>query len=194
MEKEPVNKQSFDAISKILALSIASTCFLLGIVLLIVSIEVITLPLLTSLILTRILAVMLLVAGIVRLIYVNRFRHRYKRSFLIVLFYFVIGILLLINPSLSSVIISFLLILSILFLGILEIILALRQRNSSRWYWLFLSGILTVTFSIVLWLNILTDIPELLVWFVKLSLLGLGLFMLVLTIYVSQGKKDLSSR
>ena len=137
---------------------------------------------------------MLLVAGIVRLIYVNRFRHRYKRSFFIVLFYFVIGILLLLNPSLSSIIISFSLILSILFLGILEIILALRQRNSSRWHWLFSSGILTVTFSIVLWLNILTDIPELLVWFVKLSLLVLGLFMLVLTIYVSQGKKDLSSR
>ncbi len=72
--------------------------------------------------------------------------------------------------------------------------MALRQRIHLVGIGLFLSGILTVTFSIVLWLNILTDIPELLVWFVKLSLLGLGLFMLVLTIYVSQGKKDLSSR
>lgn len=187
MKKEP-----FDEIRTILVWSITLTCLLLGILLLIVSVELINVPWFTTLTATRILGGIFLIVGTARLF--SRIRSRSGRrgslGLGIGVVTLVLGILLLIDPSLGSIFISLSLFLGIFLIGIMEVILALLKRHQSPWYWLLLSSILTINLNILVWVKFSSDFPLLLSWLVRLGLLAIGLFMLILAIYISRSNSN----
>ena len=192
MNKKSVNKEPLDEMGKgiqnILLWSLALIFLLPGFFLFIISLELIELPLLTPLAMTRIIAGIVLLVGTARLIYTIRSFNQRKNSlgFAIGVFDLVLGSWLLFNPSVRNVFLSLILILLILSVGIIEILLASQKRNSSNWYWLVFSGVVTINLSILLWFKFPYDIYWLLGWFVRLSLLAVGLYMLILAMYISR--------
>ncbi len=101
----------------------------------------------------KIVALVLLVTGVVRLVQAFRSRGRADRLMSSVLGAVVtgLGILVWLNPELGSGFLTALLVVFFIAHGLWKISTAFRYRPFSAWLWLLLSGVLSLVFAWLMW-------------------------------------------
>jgi uncharacterized membrane protein HdeD (DUF308 family) len=101
----------------------------------------------------RLAGIAFAVGGIILVIHAFRWRipERFFFSFFLGLIYFAFGIFLLAYPLTGILSITMALALLYLAVGVVKIINAFRIRPSSKWGWVFISGLVSVLLSVIIW-------------------------------------------
>ena len=110
-------------------------------------------PVTTGAAVVKIVALVLLVTGVVRLVQAYRSRARVDTLMSAVLGALItgLGILVWLNPELGSGFLTALLVIFFVAHGLWKISTALRYKPFSAWLWLLLSGILSLVFAWLMW-------------------------------------------
>lgn len=69
---------------------------------------------------------------------------------LIAVLYVLIGIDIIINPMFASAVLTIILAIGFMLVGIVRIVMAIQTRGSANWFWLLLSGIISVLLGIII--------------------------------------------
>lgn len=161
-----------------------------GIILMIIGLILITTPVITTLATVLVIGAFLIAAGIVHLItaFIDRKSHHLWLHLVIALFTLILGVLMILNPELTVVTLTFLLGLFFLASGVFRIIGSLLSRFRS-WGWVLLNGII----SFILGLLILFQWPAASLWviglFVGIDFLFAGWSLVMIAFFAK--RKDL---
>jgi uncharacterized membrane protein HdeD (DUF308 family) len=131
----------------------------LGIAMTAVGVMAVILPGLAGLGLTLMLGWLLLVGGLVQGIHAF-FARAWKGFFvqaLTAILYLIVGLILLANPLEGMLTLTYLLAAFLLIEGVFKIAMAFQIRPATNWGWVFLSGVMALVLSAVVWVNLPGD-------------------------------------
>lgn len=131
----------------------------LGVAMTAVGVMAVILPGLAGLGLTLMLGWLLLVGGLAQGIHAF-FARAWKGFFiqaLTAILYVVVGLILLANPLEGMLTLTFLLAAFLLMEGVFKIAMAFQIRPATNWGWVFLSGVVALVLSAVVWANLPGD-------------------------------------
>ena len=156
----------------------------LGIAMTAVGVMAVILPGLAGLGLTLMLGWLLLVGGIAQGVHAF-FARAWKGFFvqaLTAILYLVVGLILLTNPLEGMLTLTYLLAAFLLIEGVFKIAMAFQIRPVTNWGWVFLSGIVSVALSAVIWANLPGDFVWVLGLLVGVNIIFSGCSMMMIAL------------
>jgi uncharacterized membrane protein HdeD (DUF308 family) len=169
-----------NAISK----SRAAGSIVLGVVLVVLGIVAIVFPFFSSLVAESWAALILIIAGVTKLIYA--FQTRAEEGFiwklLLSILYVATGLGLWLYPLQGVITLTLVLGTFLLTEGVFETILAFRVRSAPNWFWVLANGIVTLILGGIIWFQLPTSATWVLGTLLGISILSSGVSRIMLAL------------